>query len=303
MGKGQYPNWVKVIGKPVVRRFWAITSELTNIRRFNGVPIRVPKRVGMSFKPFKNIKYEVEEWESVRKFGSPGQTFLDVGANAGIISVAMSKVAGSTGNVISCEPNPLTYQQLIETLKLNRCSNVLPSQTLLTDQCGTAQFFISTVDELGFRSSIIATDPACKKIVIPAVTVDSLIQGNGDLDYMKIDAEGAEYKILVGAQRTLDNSRPIVQVEVHGQQMEQIGDSIESLFVFMKDHHYRCINIPTWSEIERSQFMACTHCHIFDPLVGRDLAYEGYGQVVFIPVERDDLFVKISPRNCAVCTL
>jgi hypothetical protein len=121
------------------------------------------------------------------------------------------------------------------------------------------------------------------------------------MDYIKIDAEGSEYLILLGAQSIIKNYRPIIQVEIHGQLLHESGGSVDDCFQLMRQYSYQIINIPTWSEVNADHFLSCTHCHVFDPLLGKDLAYEGYGQILFIPVERKELLLSITKRHCKVC--
>jgi len=296
-------NWVRTIGRPLLNGFWTIASSITNIRHINSMSIRIPKQLGKTFKPLINLHYEAEEWESIWHFGKLGQSFLDIGANIGIMTVAMSRVAGLQGRVIACEPNPRTYFGLASTLRMNSCTNALPIQALITNQCGAQKFFVSEVDDLGLRSSIVPSNLNAKAIVLPAITIDALFAENGPLHYIKIDAEGAELRILSGAHDTLQQYHPVVQVEVHGQLMKEIGDSVEALFEMMKKLDYLCFNIPTWSEVDLTDFLNCTHCHVVDPIINKDLAYMGYGQVLFIPAERTDLIGTIVPRKCMICRI
>jgi FkbM family methyltransferase len=292
---------IKPFIKPVKKLLRPIVYRATDRRYFNGYQIRVPKNLCNSFKPFTNLTYEIEEWEALWKFGEPGKCYLDVGANIGVITVAMSKIAGDAGRVIACEPNPHIYSLLVNMIELNQCNNTLPLQSIVSDDFKMNKFFISDGPGLGAMSSLSANDPYSKAILLPSITVDSLTENDVTLDYIKIDAEGAEYKILTGSQRTLESSRPFVQVEVHGQYMEKIGGSVEALFQFMQQRSYKCVNIPTWREVPVNEFLSCTHCHALDHFTKQDMAYQGYGQVIFIPEERKNAFLKILPRKCPSC--
>jgi FkbM family methyltransferase len=297
----QYLTSVKYFIKPVKKLLRPIFYGATDRRYFNGYQIRVPKNLCNLFKPFTNMEYEIEEWEALWKFGEPGKCYLDIGANIGVMTVAMSKIAGDTGRVIACEPTPHIYSLLVEMLEVNQCENTLPLQSIVSDEFTMNKFFVSAGSGLGAMSSLAKNDPDSKIILLPSITVDSLTENKVALDYIKIDAEGAEYKILTGSQRTLEISRPLVQVEVHGQYLEKIGGNVETLFQFMQQRSYKCVNIPTWREASVKEFLSCTHCHAQDQFTKADLAYQGYGQVIFIPEERKDAFLKIFPRKCKIC--
>jgi FkbM family methyltransferase len=287
--------------RPMVRLLQAIAKRSTNIRYFNGQRIKMPWRVRHLFSPIRDHNYETEEWEALWKIGEPGQSFLDIGANIGIITAAMSMIAGPKGKVIACEPNPATYCLLVELLRLNQCINTLPLQILVLEEYGISKFFLSEFMSLGVMSAIVANDPYSKEIMIPAVTIDALSEYGRPFHYIKIDAEGSEYKILMGSRRTLERWRPVVQVEIHGQYIKNIGGTVELLFQFMQERSYKCINIPTWSEVDSHEYLSCTHCHAPEPFTGRDMAYQGYGQVAFVPSEKGDILARITRRPCTIC--
>jgi FkbM family methyltransferase len=270
-------------------------------RHFNGVTIKLPLDVRKFFPPFDDTKYEVEEWEALFRFGKPGQTFIDIGANIGIITVAMSMIAGHKGRVIACEPDPMTYRRLQALLKLNRCKNAVSMQVLMMDACKESKFYLSDAGGLGVMSSIINKDRGLKEISLPGITIDKLLDEERCVDYIKIDAEGSDLKILRGANWTIKKHRPIVQVEVHGQYMPKLGDSAEELFLYMADRQYQIINIPTWSEISIEAFMKNTHCHVRDPITLENMGLHGYGQIVCIPSEKKDILNQIIARKCPAC--
>lgn len=256
----------------------------------------------MVYGPIRSVPYEVYEWEAVTAFGKSGNTFLDIGANVGILSIAMSRIAGEGGKVVACEPNPGVYSLLCETVILNSCHNITPLQILLDDEIGFSDLHVSPVGTLGVRSSVANADPGAKTISLPSLTIDFLTDGIGETNYMKIDVEGTELRILRGAQETLKRDRPLVQVEVHGQFLPMVGDTVGDLFNFMSRSGFRAINLVTMREVKALEFEKCTHLHVLDPLTREDLAYNGYGQVLFIPEEKyETVFAGISLRDCNVC--
>ncbi len=261
----------------------------------------MPREVLGIFRYLKHPRFEVEEWKALHLFGQPGSTFVDVGASVGIITVAMSRIAGNAGHVIACEPNPDTYRLLLETLRLNRCSNVTPLQALVLDTPGTSLFNVSPVGGLGVRSSVAYTDPGGKTVRLPSISLDCLVEAEPRLDYIKIDAEGAELRILTGARKTLESRRPLVQVEVHGRPMRMIGDGVEALFGFMTQCGYEGINLPTMQKLDLNEFLRCSHCHAPDTFTREDMAFDGFGEVLFIPQEKNHLLRGLPQEECLVC--
>lgn len=93
----------------------------------------------------------------------------------------------------------------------------------------------------------------------------------------------------------------MVQVEVHNQYMHKLGDSFEKMWKFMDGSNYECINLATRQKISAAEFLQCTHCHAPDTFTGEDMAFQGYGQVIFIPKEREGALQKVTQRECKIC--
>ena len=278
-----------MINNRVVNKIIKLACSCTSKRYINGTQILIPRHIAHWFKPFFNISYEKEEWTSLMQFGKLGGTFIDIGANIGIITVAMARKAGTGGKVIAFEPHPEIYVNLRETLSLNDCNNVQTLQCLVMDKTGIDPFYLSSIGALGACSSAVYSHPGSSMIKVPAITLDSFCQDEIIPDYIKIDAEGAELRILSGAKNTLIKARPLVQVEVHGQYITRIGDTVEGLFEFMDQLDYICVNLVTLCITEVNDFMRCTNLHVKDIITGIDLSTQSYGQVLFVPKERDDL--------------
>jgi len=274
--------------------------KISKKRYFNHYPIYLPDRVSDTFGRLTNVRYEPEEWKAVWHFGREGNCFLDIGANIGVITVAMSKVAGEKGEVISCEPNPKIYSLLLKVIKMNKCSNVMALEYVISDKCADIPFFISDSDTLEVSSSLIGNNRE-KKVMARSITIDELFEQGHAFDYIKIDAEGAELRILEGAEKTIFTLRPVIQVELHGQYLGKFSDSLESILIFVKAHSYDLINAVTWEEFEISDYLYCTHHHVYDPLTGEDLSFRGYGQAFFIPKEKRGIFQLPEVSPCKVC--
>ena len=55
----------------------------------------------------------------LRYFVRPGQTCLDIGANAGYHSILLADLVGPTGRVVAFEPNPVVLPKLRTNISLN----------------------------------------------------------------------------------------------------------------------------------------------------------------------------------------
>jgi FkbM family methyltransferase len=61
-------------------------------------------------------------------------TVIDIGAGIGDFAVVASRRIGASGQVIAIEPDEQDYQCMLENIRVNRCPNVLPIQTAVSDK-------------------------------------------------------------------------------------------------------------------------------------------------------------------------
>src|SRR5262249_40284913 len=72
-----------------------------------------------------------------------------------------------------------------------------------------------------------------------SVTLDQFCsERNITPDVIKIDVEGAEVRVLLGAGNVLARSRPVLLCEIHPQQMANCGSSLTELESFREHHGY-----------------------------------------------------------------
>lgn len=140
-----------------------------------------------------------------------GRNVVDAGANLGLHSIALAKLAthGETIYAIEAHPEvfPLTRYNCRRSPAI-RCINRAAS-----DQP-------RTVSMPRFRQSVnaaiasVSTEPVAGQHAVQAVTIDSL--GLENVGFMKIDVEGHELACLRGAAQTIRRDRPTLLVEICG---------------------------------------------------------------------------------------
>ncbi len=168
--------------------------------------------------------YEREVTETINKLLPNNGTFIDIGSNWGhhSISTAISKNA----KVISFEPNPLVFNDLIRIvrdlgLKNIECINVAlgnENKDLVLSQENFDSGTVSIDSNnrfLRFPEKIfqIITFQKPIKYSIKQKTLDSLIE-NINIDLIKIDVEGFELNCLTGGGNTIDKNSPDIIIEI-----------------------------------------------------------------------------------------
>lgn len=135
---------------------------------------------------------------------------LDIGANIGVTARIF---AARAGHVHAFEPAP----RALPLLKANTADlpNITIHQVALSDQTGTAHF--------AEREALDVSSLADEGIEVPMQTVDSL---GLRPDFIKIDVEGYEHRVLMGAKETLKESHPVVMFEAFGETARQYCENI-----------------------------------------------------------------------------
>lgn len=162
--------------------------------------------------------FENAEWSFVERFLEPGMTVLDIGAHHGFYSLLASAKVGATGRVISFEPSPREREKLLRNLAVNGYTNVQVEDCALADIAGQQELIMVGSNNSGCNSlrQPNVTEPT-SVVAVRVETLDGYLAGHRlpPVDFIKLDAEGAELAILKGARTMLGSRpRPVIQCEL-----------------------------------------------------------------------------------------
>jgi FkbM family methyltransferase len=149
---------------------------------------------------------------------------VDVGLNIGLMAWQYAQW-GAT--VVGFEPAPRTIAHAACNLLLNGVAErVTLYEAAVTDRCGTEwlrdQHDTCAVNRLVVRPP---TRPSRKSTLLRVRAVPLDVLELKDVDGVKVDTEGAECRVLLGARRTIEACRPVVQAELLAGQMSRFGDA------------------------------------------------------------------------------
>jgi FkbM family methyltransferase len=162
----------------------------------------------------------------------------------------MSKAVGASGKVIAVEPQPEVAARLRANLALNRLRNVDQLQLALSSESGTGTLYARSEDDANQgTSSLYAGEPddAARSFVVELRTIDEIAAERDlhRLDFIKIDVEGNEAKILEGALGTLARHQPVVLFEYESLYWSRAGASLAGTLNRLRELSYRFYQVKS----------------------------------------------------------
>ena len=191
-------------------------------------------------------RYNPKERPRVRQlagFIPEGGVIFDIGAHFGYLAKEFAVIHGGSCEVHCFEPVPYT-RSILERV-VDRFGNVRVESRALSNQAGLMKISIPVKESgrLGIGLSHFGDELQRDYIVEPVetLTLDAYVdeQGMTQLDFIKIDVEGAELLILQGAEVTLAELQPLVYCELAPALTARMGYPPEAVFDFLAGFGYR----------------------------------------------------------------
>ncbi|MBV9542926.1 MAG: FkbM family methyltransferase, partial [Chloroflexi bacterium] len=152
----------------------------------------------------------------LRKLLTERRSFVDVGANVGYFTFLAASMLEGRGEVHAFEPRSDCFADLERNTRQNRLECVRLHRVALADVDGDARLFIPQSG--GWTNASLSRDFAGSEVfeTVPTMRFETYCQKHDvqRIELMKIDAEGAELRVLHGMGSLLDAWRPDLIVEV-----------------------------------------------------------------------------------------
>ena len=171
--------------------------------------------------------------------------FVDIGANIGYYTI-ISKVAKPEIEVISIEPNCDAVRDLLINLELNLINQVKIVETALANKDSEAQdlFVPKFTGTPGGGLKNLHPEEGYEKQKVALKRFDDLFgEMHARTDLIKIDAEGAEFEILMGAIQSIERDSPIIFVELVRKWMIKFNSTPQDFLAVLRKIGYRCFSI------------------------------------------------------------
>ena len=170
-----------------------------------------------------------------------GDIVVDIGAHMGRYTIISSKRVGKNGKVVAIEAHPGNFEMLNRNIKLNQLTNVIPLNYAVYSKETKIKLYIPG-EESGYTvyNTIMSNRAGNedKFVEVNANTLDYLLQLNQireeEVNWVKIDVEGAEFEVLKGATNVLSKSKDIaLLIEVHG------SDNYKPILNFLNLYNFK----------------------------------------------------------------
>jgi len=157
---------------------------------------------------------------------SPGDTFIDVGANIGFFALLGASIVGPAGRVIAFEPNPANCDLLRRSAEANEFAGRITIHPVAVAEKRTQFRFVTLgIDSNGrLATPAEAAAPESDLPSIEAVTLDETLAGLERIDVIKLDVEGAEARAWQGMQAVIARHRPVLVFEFSPDLLRQTSE-------------------------------------------------------------------------------
>ena len=159
--------------------------------------------------------WEPEVVDAVSRVVRPGMRAVDIGAHGGFYVLLLSKLVEQSGAVVAFEPLPANFRILDENVTMNALRNVTTEAMAVCDHSGQFDLEVPDIDASVLAGPIDASEVG-KVLSVPCVSLDDYFASHAvPIDFIKMDVEGAEGKVLEGARNVVDRYHPTMMIELH----------------------------------------------------------------------------------------
>ena len=188
---------------------------------------------------------------------SPGDTFIDIGANVGYDTLLAASCVGPQGHVHAFEASPSIYRLLENNLKQNNPGNVSAHNIVICDDARAVDVYLHPDGNLG-GTTIIAglaqRRSAALEGSVPGMPITAVLPEADILNarMIKIDVEGAEWQVIQGLAALLPrlSARTEILIEVNRDALRRHGATTEAFVRIFRDAEFSAFTLDTSDAVD-----------------------------------------------------
>lgn len=189
-----------------------------------------------------------EQLPLLRRYVPQDGVVFDIGGHAGQYMKLFARLAPQ-GKVYSFEPASYARAILSRVAKLRRLTNVELVPLALSDAVGETEIVTPLKrGGYGFGLAHLGADTSGRRVYRETVLAQPLdrfaaARGIDRLDFVKMDVEGWEVRVLKGARRTLERFRPPLMAEIVAAHLARAEDKPDDAWALLAPLGYRAARI------------------------------------------------------------
>jgi FkbM family methyltransferase len=218
--------------------------------------------------------YEIEVTRFLSRYIKPNMVIVEIGANIGYHTVYMGTCLKNKGYMYIFEAMPRTFELLQDNIHINGLRNVAVCENkAVYDKSGEVSF--SYLKKQHGSSGVIDKQKieelykdSSETFTLPCISLDEYIKEKaiGHVDFVKIDAEGAESKILQGMKKVLSQDSCTLLIEIAQELLEKAGHSTKEMLSFIEKYGFTPYEITKNGSLQKT-----TYTQVFENKQYRDI--------------------------------
>lgn len=204
------------------------------------------------------FKNKTEPREKLYSLVREGDVVVDVGVNIGETLLNLAARISNDGKIFGFEPNPVVLERCKKNVSLNpSLKNISLQSVALGREAG--EFFLKIHDERNKGMNSLSASGEGEKI--KTISFDSFVEKQklNQINLMKIDVEGFEMNILLGAEKTIRRFHPVLFIEVDDEMLKRQHASAKELIGWLVQYGYKILNAETDAAVTVDQ--PFNNCH------------------------------------------
>jgi FkbM family methyltransferase len=220
----------------LIRRVMKLNYQKVVIKKINGITYELDLSESIEASLYYSGVYELETLKCLQQYINKNMTVFEVGANIGSHSFEIAKLLQEGSGKLYCfEPTDYAFAKLMRNHQLNNFTNITFEKLAFSDSESSEVITPTTsLDTMAFAASWDIKDGSSKNATeqnILFTTLDKYVHKTGiqQLDVLKIDVDGYEFKIIKGGYETISRLHPVIIIELSECLLHYVGDRLEDL--------------------------------------------------------------------------
>jgi FkbM family methyltransferase len=197
----------------------------------HGLLSGMKRKGGLGWMPVSTSADSSPETQFMRSIDLKGKVVYDVGSFVGLMAMHFARQAK---HVVAYEPTQRNRKRLMENLALNGIQNVTVRPVAAGERVEDLEMVIDPLMPGGASLAQGVGGSEHERIHLTTLDRDRAENNLPPPDFIKVDTEGFELQVLMGARETLIRHRPELYLEMHGQTMNEKRHNVAAIVSFLE---------------------------------------------------------------------